>query len=61
MPAHPVLIPRTTRAEPLEENVGALALKLTEGDWADVTVVMKRFPTYGARYPEAMMKFVDVR
>ena len=55
-----VPIPGTTKAEHLEENVGAAGLKLTEKDWADVTAILKRFPVSGARYPEAMMKFVDV-
>jgi aryl-alcohol dehydrogenase-like predicted oxidoreductase len=53
-------IPGTTKTAHLAENVGAVSLELTEQDWADVSAILKRFPVSGARYPEAMMKFVEV-
>jgi len=55
-----VPIPGTTRVAHVEENVGAVSLRMTEKEWAEVAEILKRFPVSGARYPEGMMKFVDV-
>ena len=55
-----VPIPGTTKPEHLEENAAAADLELTDGDLKAIDGILKTLPVAGARYPEAMMKFVDV-
>ncbi len=54
-----VPIPGTKRRTYLEENVGALALKLTTQDLAEIDAAFPRGAAAGTRYPEATMKFVN--
>jgi aryl-alcohol dehydrogenase-like predicted oxidoreductase len=52
-------IPGTKRRKYLEENVGALNLKLTPEDLQQIDEVFPRDATSGARYPEHMMNLVN--
>jgi aryl-alcohol dehydrogenase-like predicted oxidoreductase len=51
-----VPIPGTKRKERLLENVGALAVELTEDDLAQISDVIPIGAAAGLRYPESMMK-----
>lgn len=53
-----VPIPGTKRRKYLEENVGALDVKLTEEDLRRIDEIMPHGAVAGERYPEAMMKLV---
>jgi aryl-alcohol dehydrogenase-like predicted oxidoreductase len=55
-----VPIPGTTRRDHLQENVGALDVELTDDDLARLDEVMPKGRASGLRYPEAMMKLVNV-
>jgi aryl-alcohol dehydrogenase-like predicted oxidoreductase len=52
-----VPIPGTKRRKYLEENAGALEVKLAKGDLERIAAVVP--PAAGPRYPEAMMAFVN--
>jgi aryl-alcohol dehydrogenase-like predicted oxidoreductase len=54
-----VPIPGTKRRSYLEENVGALAIRLTDGVLARLDRALPRGATAGARYPEAAMRAVN--
>jgi aryl-alcohol dehydrogenase-like predicted oxidoreductase len=54
-----VPIPGTKRRKYLEENVGALDLKLASEDLRRIEEVFPRDATAGARYPEHMMQLVN--
>ncbi len=54
-----VPIPGTKRRTYLEENVGALAVRLTADALARLDQALPRGVTAGARYPEAAMRAVD--
>ena len=54
-----VPIPGTKRRKYLEENVGALELKLTAGDLRQIEEVFPTGAAAGLRYPEQMMKAVN--
>ncbi len=54
-----VPIPGTKRRKYLEENVGALELKLTVGDLRQIDEVFPTGAAAGLRYPEQMMKAVN--
>jgi aryl-alcohol dehydrogenase-like predicted oxidoreductase len=54
-----VPIPGTKRRKYLEENVGALNLRLTPEDLRHIDEVFPRDATAGARYPEHMMNLVN--
>jgi aryl-alcohol dehydrogenase-like predicted oxidoreductase len=54
-----VPIPGTKRRKYLEENVGALNVKLTPEDLRRIDEVFPRDATAGARYPEHMMHLVN--
>jgi len=47
-----VPIPGTTRLDRLEENIGAVAVKLTPEDLQEIERATSRIPVQGARYPE---------
>jgi aryl-alcohol dehydrogenase-like predicted oxidoreductase len=51
-----VPIPGTRRAKNLDENLGALDVRLTDEDLASIDAVFPLGATAGARYVEAMMK-----
>jgi aryl-alcohol dehydrogenase-like predicted oxidoreductase len=53
-----VPIPGTKRRKYLEENVGALDIRLTEAELRQIAAVAPRGAAAGPRYPEAMMKLV---
>ena len=55
-----VPIPGTKRRKYLEENVGALGVTLTAGDKARIAEALPKGAAFGLRYPEAMMRTVDV-
>lgn len=55
-----VPIPGTKRTVYLEENIGALAISLTESDLARINQVAPRGIAAGERYPEASMKGVNL-
>jgi aryl-alcohol dehydrogenase-like predicted oxidoreductase len=52
-------IPGTKRRKYLEENVGALKIKLTAGDLRGIDQVAPKGVAAGARYPENMMSLVN--
>ncbi|HEX3322688.1 MAG TPA: aldo/keto reductase [Terriglobales bacterium] len=54
-----VPIPGTKRRKYLEENVGALEVKLSEGDLRRIDEVFPKDAAAGMRYPENMMKVVN--
>src|SRR5271170_6713348 len=54
-----VPIPGTKRRKYLEENAGALNVKLTPEDLRRIDEVFPRDATAGARYPEHMMNLVN--
>jgi aryl-alcohol dehydrogenase-like predicted oxidoreductase len=49
-----VPIPGTTKRHRLEENLGAVAVKLTADDLREITDALERTPVQGARYPDWM-------
>ena len=55
-----VPIPGTKRLEYLEENLGALAVRLTGDDLARLDEAMPPGAAKGSRYPEAQMKAVQL-
>lgn len=55
-----VPIPGTKRRKYLEQNVGALDVVLDDDDVAAIERVFPRGAASGARYADAMMKFVNV-
>ena len=54
-----VPIPGTTKFHRLQENVGAHRVELTNDDLQEIQEILLSAPVQGARYPEAMMKFLD--
>ena len=52
-------IPGTKRTQYLEENVGALAVELTESDLLELELIAPHGAAAGLRYPEAMMGSVN--
>lgn len=55
-----VPIPGTTKRARLDENLGAMALALSETELAEITAASSAIPVTGARYPEALMKMVGL-
>jgi aryl-alcohol dehydrogenase-like predicted oxidoreductase len=55
---HMVPIPGTRHIRNLDENVGALEVSLSAKDLAAIDAVFPAAAVAGARYPEAMMRFV---
>ncbi|KZT59094.1 Aldo/keto reductase [Calocera cornea HHB12733] len=53
-------IPGTTRVERLKENLGSLKVTITPAEMAEIRKILDSFPRAGTRYPEAMMKDVNV-
>jgi len=54
-----VPIPGTRRLERLEENLGALQVRLAPGDLAAIDAAAAEITVVGARYPEAMQQMID--
>jgi len=53
-----VPIPGTTKLHRLEENMGAVAVKLSPEDLQQLETAASKIPVQGARYPEALQKLV---
>jgi len=49
-------IPGTTKVNRLEENLGALEVKLTRGEEKEIRTLVETAEVHGTRYPEAMAK-----
>jgi pyridoxine 4-dehydrogenase len=54
-----VPIPGTTKRHRLEENLGAVAIRLTRDDLAEIDRGATAISVRGARYPEQLQKLVD--
>jgi aryl-alcohol dehydrogenase-like predicted oxidoreductase len=54
-----VPIPGTTRLDRLEENLGALALSLSENDLREIDGAAGRVAVIGARYPERLERLTN--
>ena len=54
-----VPIPGTTKLHRLEENLGAVAIKLTADDLREIEIALSQVPVHGARYPEHLQRLVD--
>jgi aryl-alcohol dehydrogenase-like predicted oxidoreductase len=52
-------IPGTKRRKYLEENAGAVNVKLSPDDLEQIDAIAPHGSAAGDRYPEAMMKFVN--
>jgi aryl-alcohol dehydrogenase-like predicted oxidoreductase len=52
-------IPGTRRLARLEENLGALEVRLTPGDLAAIGAAADEITVVGARYPEAWQQMID--
>jgi aryl-alcohol dehydrogenase-like predicted oxidoreductase len=55
-----VPIPGTTRRNHLDENVDALMIELPAGDLAAIEEAMPKGSVSGLRYPESMMKRLNL-
>ncbi|HTV55698.1 MAG TPA: aldo/keto reductase [Terriglobia bacterium] len=53
-----VPIPGTTKLHRLEENIGALDVRLSPDDLRELETTASKAPVQGARYPEALQKMV---
>jgi aryl-alcohol dehydrogenase-like predicted oxidoreductase len=54
-----VPIPGTTKLEHLDENIGALGVKLTSADLRDIGSASSKITVQGTRLPEEHMKLID--
>lgn len=55
-----VPIPGTTKIHRLEENIGAVAINLSEGDLKEIERAATKIRILGARYPEALEKLTGL-
>ncbi|HKU22173.1 MAG TPA: aldo/keto reductase [Terriglobales bacterium] len=53
-----VPIPGTTKLHRLEENIGAVDVKISPDDIRELDMAAARIPVQGARYPEELQKLV---
>ncbi len=53
-----VPIPGTKRRKYLEENIGAVSVKLTAAELNQISEALPKGATAGLRYPEAAMKML---
>ena len=53
-----VPIPGTTKRARLEENIGAVSVKLTSDDLREIETAVSKITVQGARYPENLQKMV---
>ncbi|HEY5547552.1 MAG TPA: aldo/keto reductase, partial [Gemmatimonadaceae bacterium] len=54
-----VPIPGTTKRRRLEENLGAVSIRLSADDLQEIGIVLAQVPVHGARYPERLQRLVD--
>jgi aryl-alcohol dehydrogenase-like predicted oxidoreductase len=54
-----VPIPGTKRRTYLEENIGALQVKLTQAELDEINAILPPGTASGARYPEASMRMIN--
>ena len=54
-----VPIPGTTKLHRLEENIGAVNVKLTAADLREIEDAASKIPVQGARLPEAVLKLTN--
>lgn len=54
-----VPIPGTTKLHRLEENLGAVNVRLSADDLREIEVALSQVPVQGARYPEHLQRLVD--
>ncbi len=54
-----VPIPGTTKLHRLEENLGAVAVRLTPDDLRQISNAASKIPVQGERYPENLQKMID--
>ncbi len=54
-----VPIPGTRKQARMEENLGALEIKLTAGDLREIETAFSKITVHGARLPEEHMKLID--
>ncbi len=54
-----VPIPGTRKLERLEENLGAVQVKLGAGEMQEIERALSEIEVLGARYPEAMERLTD--
>jgi aryl-alcohol dehydrogenase-like predicted oxidoreductase len=54
-----VPIPGTTKLSRLEENLGAIAIELTDTDRRDIDAAASRITVHGERYPEHLLRMID--
>jgi aryl-alcohol dehydrogenase-like predicted oxidoreductase len=54
-----VPIPGTTKLHRLEENLGAVNVKLTADDLRQLEVAASKIPVQGERYPESAQRMID--
>lgn len=52
-------IPGTKKRKYLEENAGAVDISLSASDLNAIEDLLKKYPDFGERYPEAAMKMVN--
>jgi aryl-alcohol dehydrogenase-like predicted oxidoreductase len=52
-------IPGTKRRKYLEENTGAISVKLTPADLQEIEALLQKYPAAGERYREGAMKLVN--
>jgi aryl-alcohol dehydrogenase-like predicted oxidoreductase len=51
-----VPIPGSRKLERLDENIGALAIKLTPKDLQEINIAISKITVQGDRYPEELKK-----
>ena len=54
-----VPIPGTTKEKHLDENVGALEIKITEEELTKINKLLPKGIASGSRYPETMMALLN--
>jgi aryl-alcohol dehydrogenase-like predicted oxidoreductase len=54
-----VPIPGTTKVHRLQENVGAVAVELTEADLHEIEIAATGIEAHGERYPEAAQRMIN--
>ena len=55
-----VPIPGTTKRSRLEENIGAVSIKLTPDDLRDIEAAVSKIPVQGERYPEQLQRMTGL-
>ena len=55
-----VPIPGTTKLNPLEENIGAVAIEMTPDDVRDIDAAASKIKVEGARYPQRLERMTGL-